>query len=704
MIDVMPTVLEITGATYPGESIQANIPPMDGVSLVPAFAGNTILRNDPLFFDFLHGSAVRDGKWKLVRDTDVSPSWELYGMNTNRTETVNQAGTYPALVTLMDAKWRAWWKNCTGQVLAGSNYNFYTLTASSGSGSGSYFTNGQQAAISANAPATGKTFVRWTGATQYVASATASNTTVTMPASNIALTATYTTLPGWYLLTVNIGTGGGMCSNGLQTEISASSLTGRAFVQWVGDTQYVASVTAANTTVTLPAQDISLTATYTNLPGWYTLTVNSGIGSGACTNGQQVAISASNLTGKVFVQWVGDTQVVNNVTYKNALVTMSTNAVNLTATYAGYVPVAITVVNSTSGETTSSSLSISKTFTITGGSVLVVNLSYKGANGIYPAGPGPTNLYWVVGGSTQAMTQAVQAGNTASKAFGSSIYYLRGPKIGSGTISGSLPSGYGGQIISAYTLSGVDTNADPITAFGIFDDSIGAISITSSTAVGVPAGGFAALCSGSVGSTPGSGFSATTSSGTPVNWAASYVNGYWYQGYIPNLAGGNTAFTCTHSSTARVHIVAAAFTPEIILTPTVQAPTATAITTTNATLGATVVTNGGAAIDDYGVVYAATTTNPAPELGGTGVIKLQKGTNQTMGAFTIDVTGLTPGTQYTYAGYAHNSAGYGYSIYGSFNALFTTYTLTANGGIGGTVSPASTNVLSGGSATFVVTA
>ncbi|MEI8206794.1 MAG: leucine-rich repeat protein [Kiritimatiellales bacterium] len=66
----------------------------------------------------------------------------------------------------------------------------------------------------------------------------------------------------------------------------------------------------------------------------YLLTINGGRGSGSYSDGQQVAIAASNApSGKVFDQWTGDTQVVNNVNFTNALVTMSTNAVTLTATY-----------------------------------------------------------------------------------------------------------------------------------------------------------------------------------------------------------------------------------------------------------------------------------------------------------------------------------------------------------------------------------
>ena len=63
--------------------------------------------------------------------------------------------------------------------------NSFTLTVTGGSGRG-FYTNGQQVAIAAyNTPY--QTFVRWSGDTQYVANVNASNTTVTMPAQNIAL-------------------------------------------------------------------------------------------------------------------------------------------------------------------------------------------------------------------------------------------------------------------------------------------------------------------------------------------------------------------------------------------------------------------------------------------------------------------------------------------------------------------------------------
>lgn len=112
LIDIMPTVLEIAGAKYPGVSNEVKIPPMDGVSLVPAFEGQTIARSKPLFFQFNKGSAIRNGSRKLVRN---SPTWELYDLAEDRTETHNLAAEQPELVKRMDAAWLAWWKDCTGR-------------------------------------------------------------------------------------------------------------------------------------------------------------------------------------------------------------------------------------------------------------------------------------------------------------------------------------------------------------------------------------------------------------------------------------------------------------------------------------------------------------------------------------------------------------------------------------------------------------
>ncbi len=117
LIDIMPTVLDISGAKYPGASKRSKIPPMDGVSLLPAFKGQAIGRSKPLFFQFNKGSAIRDGRWKLARN---SPTWELYDLAVDRTETHNLAAERPELVRQMDVAWQAWWQDCTGKAWTGT--------------------------------------------------------------------------------------------------------------------------------------------------------------------------------------------------------------------------------------------------------------------------------------------------------------------------------------------------------------------------------------------------------------------------------------------------------------------------------------------------------------------------------------------------------------------------------------------------------
>ncbi|MEI8206695.1 MAG: hypothetical protein WCG03_07445, partial [Kiritimatiellales bacterium] len=164
----------------------------------------------------------------------------------------------------------------TGQYLNGSLDNIliegifpplYTLTVNSGSGNGSY-TNGHQVAISAAAVG-GKTFASWAGDTQYVASASSASTTVTMPAQAVNLTATY--VDNTYALTVTSGTGGGSYTNGHVQAIAAAVIGGKTFAAWTGATVYLADSNSSSTTVTMPAQTVSLTATYVDTT--YALTV-----------------------------------------------------------------------------------------------------------------------------------------------------------------------------------------------------------------------------------------------------------------------------------------------------------------------------------------------------------------------------------------------------------------------------------------------
>jgi len=73
----------------------------------------------------------------------------------------------------------------------------YTLTVVNGSGDGDYAQDAR-VSISADSPAPKKRFKEWVGAVQYLDNPTQANTTVTMPAQNITVSATYEDIPPLY--------------------------------------------------------------------------------------------------------------------------------------------------------------------------------------------------------------------------------------------------------------------------------------------------------------------------------------------------------------------------------------------------------------------------------------------------------------------------------------------------------------------------
>ena len=96
--------------------------------------------------------------------------------------------------------------------------------------------------------------------------------------------------------------------------------------------------------------------------------------------------------------------------------------------------------------------------------------------------------------------------------------------------------------------------------------------------------------------------------------------------------------------------------------PSVTTPTISSITNTSAVLGGNVTSDGGQTITERGVLYALTSVNSNPQLGGTGVTKVTA--TGTTGAFTVNATGLTQGSVYSFVAYATNGNGTAYSPLG----------------------------------------
>lgn len=97
-----------------------------------------------------------------------------------------------------------------------------------------------------------------------------------------------------------------------------------------------------------------------------------------------------------------------------------------------------------------------------------------------------------------------------------------------------------------------------------------------------------------------------------------------------------------------------------VVKPTVNSPVVSNITAYSATLGGTVISDGGGTITETGIYYS--TTNGFADGDG---IKIST-TTPVSGAFTVSVVNLIPSTTYYFKAYATNSAGTGFSEQASF--------------------------------------
>ncbi len=109
LIDLMATAVDLSGADYPEQVNGETIHPLEGVSLAPAFAGESLGRENPIYWEHEGNRALRKGDWKLVA-RGARGDWELYDMAKDRTEMHDLAAAKPTLVAELAADWEAWAK------------------------------------------------------------------------------------------------------------------------------------------------------------------------------------------------------------------------------------------------------------------------------------------------------------------------------------------------------------------------------------------------------------------------------------------------------------------------------------------------------------------------------------------------------------------------------------------------------------------
>lgn len=109
IIDVMPTLAEVAGATYPARAHDRPIPPPEGRSLLPAFRGEPAAARR-LFWEHEGNRAVRDGNWKLV--ARKGRPWELFDIDSDRSELHDLAASQPDRVRDLARLWGEWASRC----------------------------------------------------------------------------------------------------------------------------------------------------------------------------------------------------------------------------------------------------------------------------------------------------------------------------------------------------------------------------------------------------------------------------------------------------------------------------------------------------------------------------------------------------------------------------------------------------------------
>ena len=219
----------------------------------------------------------------------------------------------------------------------------YMVTVSGGTGSGSY-EQGAAVSITAGTPPSGQRFANWTTTSAGVTFGDANNpsTSFAMPANEVTVTANFEAIPT-YEVTVSGGTdltGGSHYIAGTTVVITADTPpSGQRFLNWTA-TPAVTFINAnsATTTFSMPANDVTVTANFENIPT-YNVAVSGGIGAtggGSYVQGATVTITTGTPpAGQRFVNW---TTTSSGVTFANAnsaatFFVMPANAVAVTANF-----------------------------------------------------------------------------------------------------------------------------------------------------------------------------------------------------------------------------------------------------------------------------------------------------------------------------------------------------------------------------------
>ncbi len=115
IMDIFPTVLDITNIKYPDSINGEKTIGLDGKSFLPHIEDKEFIPHKDLFFEHEAGRAVQSDGWKLVsktkgwRNRGNWAEWELYNLKEDPTEMNELSVKYPEKKEALEQRWDAWW-------------------------------------------------------------------------------------------------------------------------------------------------------------------------------------------------------------------------------------------------------------------------------------------------------------------------------------------------------------------------------------------------------------------------------------------------------------------------------------------------------------------------------------------------------------------------------------------------------------------
>ncbi|MCA9023215.1 MAG: sulfatase-like hydrolase/transferase, partial [Planctomycetaceae bacterium] len=100
-LDLLPTLISLTGGTLPSDR------KLDGQNMLPVLEAPETEAPRTFFFQYQNYSAVRRGKWKLLRTKPKQP-FMLFDLEQDLGETTDVAARHPEIVTELTQAYQTW--------------------------------------------------------------------------------------------------------------------------------------------------------------------------------------------------------------------------------------------------------------------------------------------------------------------------------------------------------------------------------------------------------------------------------------------------------------------------------------------------------------------------------------------------------------------------------------------------------------------